>query len=278
MKDSSDIIQSPEHRKKLEKLEALKTELAGLISERDHLENTVRKNLEALYATKIGVNEYDQFKIECEVARLKRKIELFQKKINHGEKFDAAKIDNQLDEEYKKWERQMSDMLDDIERSKKRLGSLMSKEDSIELHNTYRFLVKKLHPDVATRQTEKSKMLWNRTMEAYERNDLEELKALKLLIDDTGEPDEAVAAPGIDGNIESVKKKVFSLMDYIKKIKSEFPFTIEDSIYDEKWVSDKNAEIFNKINDLKDKKARLETIIDELILKNMGAPESDTVN
>ncbi|MBN2073608.1 MAG: hypothetical protein JW770_06665 [Actinobacteria bacterium] len=278
MKDSSEIILSPEHRKKLEKLESSKTELASLISERDHLENTVRKNLEALYVTKIGINEYDQFKIECEVARLKRKIELFQKMINHGEKFDAAKIDNQLDEEYKKWERQMSDMLDDIERSKKRLGSLMSKEDSIELHNTYRFLVKKLHPDVVTRQTEKSKMLWNRTIEAYERNDLEELKALKLLVDDIKEPDETTAASSIDRNIESVKEKVFSLMEYIKKIKSEFPFTIEDSITDEKWVTDKNASIFKKIEALKDKKAKMEAIIDELILKNMEAPDSDAVN
>jgi len=83
--NTTDITQTPEYKKKLNNLESLKSELAKLISERDTLENTVKKNLEALYATKIGKNEFTLFKTECEIARLKRKIELFQAKINHGE-------------------------------------------------------------------------------------------------------------------------------------------------------------------------------------------------
>ncbi|MBC8389869.1 MAG: hypothetical protein H8E13_17730 [Actinobacteria bacterium] len=133
MTNSKKIIVSPEHKKKLDDLESLKSELAKLISERDTLENTVKKNLEALYAIKIGKNEFTLFKTECETARFKRKIELFQAKINHGEKFNVLEIDNHLDKEYKKWEKEISDMLEDIENSKKRLSSLMTKEDSIEL-------------------------------------------------------------------------------------------------------------------------------------------------
>ncbi|MCD4670248.1 MAG: hypothetical protein K8S14_07365, partial [Actinomycetia bacterium] len=117
---NTNIIQGPEYRKKLDYLESLKSELAKLISERDTLENTVKKNLEALYATKIGINEFTLFKTECEVARIKRKIELFQKKINHGEEFNVLKVESQLDAEYEKWEREMSDMLENIENSKNR--------------------------------------------------------------------------------------------------------------------------------------------------------------
>jgi len=161
------ITQSPEYRKKLDNLESLKSELAKLISERDILENTVKKNLEALYATKIGINEFTLFKTECEIARLKRKIELFQIKVNHGEKFNVLEVESQLDNEYEKWEKEMSKMLKDIENSKNRLNSLRTDEDSMELQSIYRLLVKKLHPDINPDQTEKSKLLWNRTMHAH---------------------------------------------------------------------------------------------------------------
>ena len=49
MPESRKIAISPEYQKNLDKLETYKTELSRLISERDVLENTIRKNLEALY-------------------------------------------------------------------------------------------------------------------------------------------------------------------------------------------------------------------------------------
>ena len=109
---NTNITRSPEYREKLDTPESLSSELAKLISERDILENTVKKNLEALYPAKIG-NEFTLFKTECEIARLKRKIKLFQKKINHGEKFNILEIENQLNEEYKKWDKEMSLAADD---------------------------------------------------------------------------------------------------------------------------------------------------------------------
>ncbi len=264
--------------KKSRDLESLKSELAKLISERDTIENTVKKNLEALYAIKIGKNEFTLFKTECEIARLKRKIELFQTKINHGEKFNITEIERKLDGEYKKWEKEMSKMLEDIESKKKRLGSLMTEEDSVELQGTYRSLVKKLHPDINPDQKEMSKLLWNRVMAAYSTSDLEELRAIKLLIDDTKNDDVADPGPKIDDHIGSIKKKIFSLIEYIKKTRSEFPFTIEHDIDDESWVANKNSEIFKKIKDLKDKGGELQQVIDRLLLQNIDGPDPKTIN
>ena len=276
--EDSKIIQRPEYKKKLDDLESLKSELAKLISERDTLENTVKKNLEALYATKIGKNEFTLFKTECDIARLKRKIELFQTKINHGEKFNVAEIENKLDEEYKKWEKEMSGMLEDIENCKKRLGSLMNKEDSMELQSTYRLLVKKLHPDVNPDQTEKSKLLWNRTMHAYSLGDIGELRAIKLLVYDFKDDASVDSGLKIYNHIESIKQKIFDLIEYIKKIKSEFPFTIEHDINDENWVANKNSEILKKIEKLNDKKEELEHMVSGLLLLNIDGPDSKTIN
>lgn len=275
---NTNITQSPEYKKKLDDLESLKSELAKLISERDTLENTVKKNLEALYAIKIGINEFTLFKTECEIARLKRKIELFQVKINHGEKFNILEVENQLNKEYEKWDKEMSKMLKDIENSKNRLSSLRTKEDSMELQSTYRILVKKLHPDINSTQTEKIKLLWNRTMHAYSLGDLEELRVIKLLVDDVGDKTTVDPGPNIDDRIESINKKVFILIEYIKKIKSEFPFTIERDINDDNWIANKNSEILKKVENLNNRKEELQKVIDKLLLQSMDGPDSGIVN
>ncbi len=276
--NKADITQSPEYKKKAATLESLKTELAKLITERDTLENTVKKNLEALYATKIGKNEFTLFKTECEITRLKRKLELFQAKINHGEKFNTVEIDGQLDTEYKKWEKEMARMLEDINNSKKRLSSLMTEEDSIELQSAYRSIVKKLHPDVNPDQKDISKLLWNRAMAAYARSDLEELRAIKLLIGAARDNGTIDSGPKIDDYIQSIKIKIFDLLEYIKKIKSEFPFTIEHGLNDNNWVANKNSEIFKKLETLNNKKEELQQLVDMLLLKNLDGPDLKTIN
>ncbi len=272
------IIHHPKYKKKLNDLESLKIELAKLISERDTLENTVKKNLEALYAVKIGKNEFTLFKTEYEIARLKRKIELFQIKINHGEKPSILEVEDQLDEEYEKWDKEMSKMLKDIENSKNRLSSLKTIEDSVEIQSIYRVLVKKLHPDVNSAQTEKSKLLWNRTIHGYSIGDLEELRAIKLLIDDVEDETIVDTAPNIDEHIKSIKKKIFLLIEYIKKIKNEFPFTIKQDIDDENWVRNKNSEILKKVENLNNKKEELQKVIDKLLLQSIDGPDPGTVN
>jgi len=272
----SKITRDPEYVKKLEKYQALKTELVSLISERDLLENTVRKNLEALYATRIGKNEYALYRLECDIARLKRKIELFQAKINHGQKPDILEIEDKLDREYQKWEKEISGILENIEKSRRRLENLREDGESMELHKIYRILVKKLHPDVITAQTERTNMLWNRTMDAYKYGDLEELKAIAILVED--EKDTGLQERDIEEMTRSVSQKVYKLLEHIKKIRSEFPFTIEKDIEDEGWVAGKNDEIFSKIDKLEDKKTGLQEIIDALILEYLGSPGPGTVN
>jgi dGTP triphosphohydrolase len=272
----SKITRDPEYVKKLEKYQALKSELVSLISERDLLENTVRKNLEALYATRIGKNEYALYRLECDIARLKRKIELFQAKINHGQKPDILEIEDKLDREYQKWEKEISGILENIEKSRRRLENLREDGESIELHKIYRILVKKLHPDVITAQTERTNMLWNRTMDAYKYGDLEELKAIAILVED--EKDTSIQGMDIEERIRSISQKVYKLLEHIKKIRSEFPFTIEKDIEDEGWVAGKNDEIFSKIDKLEDKKTGLQEIIDALILEYLGSPGPGTVN
>lgn len=195
-----------------------------------------KKNLEALYITKIGKNEYELFSLECQAARLRRKVQLMQKEINYGRQINTALIEKQLDAN--------------------------------------------LHPDVIEKQTEKQMLLWNRTQQAYQNGDIEELKTIKLLLDDTGSDafdkeennntsntlNKESLIKKIEKAISLHKEKILKIMAYIKELKSQFPFTIEASIKDKEWVNNKNKEIFEKQENIKSQIKELQNIIDCLII------------
>jgi hypothetical protein len=262
----------------LEKLNSLKSELAKLISDRDYLENTIKKNLEALYVTRIGKNEYELFNLECQLARLKRKIELIQIRINHGKNVDLFEVEEQLDDEYSEWKEKIDGMLCDIKASEARLNSLMSEKETREFQSLYRSLVKKLHPDVNANQSEKEVLLWNRTQIAYKLGDIEELQTIKLLLEGIGEED-IKKDPGsislIDRQMESLKDKISRLTQYIMKLKSEFPFTIENNIKDESWVKEKNSLVLAKIESIKIQIKEIQSVIENMLLANLASIDKD---
>ncbi|MDD3521161.1 MAG: hypothetical protein PHU65_08025 [Actinomycetota bacterium] len=286
------IQQDPVFNEKKQIIASLKSELAKLICDRDIAENTVKKNLEALYVTKVGKNEYELFALECQAARLRRKIQLMQKSINHGRQINAALIEKQLDIEYEEWEAKITKMLTAIAAGKARLKALMPQKESRQLQNLYRELVKKLHPDVNETQTEKQKLLWNQTQQAYQNGDIEELKTIKLLLEDTdkdsrgkeeydGSSDKASkesALKNIEKTISLLKEKVFKIMEYIKELKSEFPFTIEYNIKDDEWVSRKNREISEKQEIIKSQIKDLKDVIDSLVIDNINRVPGATIN
>jgi hypothetical protein len=266
------------YKQNLEKLNSLKSELAKLISDRDYLENTIKKNLEALYVTRIGKNEYELFNLECQLARLKRKIELIQIRINHGKNVNLFEVEKQLDDEYSKWQKKIDGMLSDIKASEARLNSLMSEKETREFQSLYRSLVKKLHPDVNANQSEKEALLWDRTQIAYKLGDIEELQTIKLLLEGIGEEDikkDPDSLYLIDRQIEALKEKISRLTRYIKELKSEFPFTIENNIKDESWVKEKNTLVLARIESIKIQIKEMQSVIENMLLTNLARIDKD---
>ena len=266
------------YKQNLEKLNSLKSELAKLISDRDYLENTIKKNLEALYVTRIGKNEYELFNLECQLARLKRKIELIQIRINHGKNVNLLEVEKQLDDEYSKWQKKIYGMLSNIKASEARLNSLMSEKETREFQSLYRSLVKKLHPDVNANQSEKEALLWDRTQIAYKLGDIEELQTIKLLLEGIGEEDikkDSGSISLIDRQIEALKEKISRLTRYIKELKSEFPFTIENNIKDESWVKEKNSLVLARIESIKIQIKEMQSVIENILLANLASIDKD---
>lgn len=255
-------------KEKREKLNLLKDKLAELIFRKDHLLFTKKKNLEALYTLKIGKHEYELLETECMEARLKRKIELMQLKINKGLKIDLEKIENILDKEYKKWEEEIKKKVDEVMEADNRLKSLLSEEDSKKLRDIYRKLVKILHPDINKDISGREKILWQRLQDAYKNGDLEEIKLIEMLAEKEGGIEEKVK--DLDNIIRDYEKKISKLSDEIIEILSGFPFDIEENLKDKNWIKDRVEEYKGKIREKKEHIKNLKQVIDDIILKNLN--------
>ena len=86
-------------------VEKLKERLSQLIFEYDYLINQICPKIEIEYVLEFGLFEYELYKLELKIDKLKRKIQLIQIELNHENEIDLNKIDEILARELKKNEK-----------------------------------------------------------------------------------------------------------------------------------------------------------------------------
>ncbi|MDZ7838002.1 MAG: hypothetical protein U5N58_08630 [Actinomycetota bacterium] len=257
-------------KQKQQQLASLKEQLTDLISRRDHLLFTKKKNLEAMYIIKIGQYEYRLAEAECSTARLKRKIALLQSQINKGKSIDLDDIEKTLDREYRKWEQQIKQLTEQVTRADTRIKSLLPAADSRKLQKLYRKLVKILHPDLNPVMDDKQKLLWQRLQDAYRNGDLEEVELIDMLTASFKETDIQKNQGQLDKAISSYQQKVRKLSDEIVTILSAFPFDIEENLKDQKWVQARVTEYNKKTKQQQQYSHKLKIVVDTLIADHMA--------
>lgn len=262
-----DIEINPEYKKLIEEVKQLKEDIASLYEEKEELIYHTCKIIETEYMSKIGVLEYKIYEFQCKLLRLKRKIELYQMKINRQEIPNENEIEEKLDIEYKKYEEKLNKMANDIQDSLNRINfEFLSETDSKELKNIYRKLIKKLHPDLNKENNEKNKKLFLQVIRAYEHGDLETLKNLELLTDEITERDEKE----IDGLEELKQSKIKyetiinELLQSISKIKDSFPYNKKEFLKSNILVEKKKDELKKEMEKYKEVYLKLENILKQL--------------
>lgn len=240
-----------------------KSELANLIAERDELQSVVIPNIEAEYQLKIGYLEYEKFKAQVSVNRLKRGIELAQAAINRGEPVNITEIEETLYKEFSEWEEKLREHFHKIEAAKHHVNALLSQEESQGIARIYKKIVKSLHPDVNPEAYKKNRDLWERAMEAYQNGDLEGLRILLLLLEE--ESDIPVSdADYLESRIEQIKTSIKSLVAEIKAIKSKPPFTLKEKLQDAGWLKNERERLKGEIEALEMYQSRLQNTFNKL--------------
>ena len=106
------VVPFPEFAALKAEVEKLRVEISMLLLERDELRFVICKNIETAYMLALGSLEYKAFELNCNVLRIKRKIDLIQAKKNRQEKIALSAIDKLLDKEFAGFQCQLNEQVD----------------------------------------------------------------------------------------------------------------------------------------------------------------------
>lgn len=262
-----DIIINPEYLKLIQEVKELKEAVVNLYEEKDELVYHICRNIESEYMSQVGMLEYKAFEFRCKILRLKRKIELYQVKINRQEKPNEKEIENQLDIEYREYQEKLDKMSNDLQEKLNRKNyEILSEEDGKELKRIYRKLIKKLHPDLNKGNSEKDKNLLFQVTRAYENGDLETLKNLELLASEIIENE--MIEIGEMGELRQSKAKYENIIEEIlnamNKIKASFPYNKKEFLKNDVLVKARKEELNNEIEMSRKVYLNLENILKEI--------------
>jgi len=162
---------------------AVKCALLVALEERDNLLYIEEPALKEEYMQKIGVYEESVLRLELEVMLQEKKRQMIQAAINRREPIDLEKIEQMLEEERQK---QLNHINETYKAGKYENGTLTAEEKE-ELQSLYKEIVDEFHPEVHVNITAYQKELYDKALEAYKRQNLEELRLIHEMLFDSGE-------------------------------------------------------------------------------------------
>ena len=216
------IILHPEYQ-------MLKDKLSNLILECETLKFQICPELERRYLINFGILEFELYKKDVELSRLKRKLQLIQIQINHESEINIDEINQQLDEEFDEYEKNIKKQMEDLQNLLDGYhNEYLSKEDTLRLKSIYKKCVLKLHPDLNPNQTDHEKNLFIEINEAFKNGDLERLEALYYLIPDSEfEP---------VSDLDRLKELIRNVENQITEIKGKYPYNKKDLLSSEEKI------------------------------------------
>ena len=249
-KSANEIILNLEYENLKNELLKKRTELSMLVLQRDELKYVICKNIETKYMLELGSLEYCLYQSECIIMRLKRKVELIQMRINRQEKIDVATIDELLDEQFREYQQNLEEkikkMNEAIERDN---GEVLTEQQVKELKKLYRAIVKALHPDLNPNVTKQQIKLFQNAITAYKNGDLQTLRIINEMISNNHSEDDNT------DNIEKMRdelirldRMISSINGDVEKIKSEYPYTMKDILFDKEQLNQRKQELKDNID------------------------------
>jgi hypothetical protein len=269
----SDIIKNLEYEKFVSSIQELETELACLVYDRDLLLYHACPKLQTEYMLKIGKLEYAVFEYQCNILRVKRKIEIIQAFLNREKSYDIAEIEKQLDNEYKEYNQKLLEKQKEIDaaRLKSSIKEIpLTEEESSELKKLYTNIVKKLHPDINPNTTDEQHCQFNDAVNAYKNGDLTELRIIHLLLDKT--PVTVSYNPNTMQILNEKKELLINQRNYLKneinRIENSFPYNVKELHQNKEKLQQKIDQVSIQLTEYHEQYKTIENRLEVLLKKN----------
>lgn len=235
----------------------LKKELSDLIYELEELQNQICPNIEQEYILKFGFLEYELYKKDLKLNKLKRKLQLIQIQINNEDLIDLELIKKILNDEFEEYENNLKKQMGELENMMCMGRIVLSKKEAKQLKELYRQCVFKLHPDLNPNLTHKDKELFMMMTEAFKNGDLELLKVLSYSI--LNKEMES------DHSLYDLKELIKKTKDKIMKVKENYPYNKKDLLQDPEKIEEYKYYLNNLIKNYDDEIERYMLKIAKLI-------------
>lgn len=264
---TGNVIVFPDFEKLKSEVEKMRTELSMLLLERDELQFVICKNIETEYMLKLGSIEYKAYETQCAALRLKRKIELIQAKKNRQEKVIISAIEETLDNEFAKYQKQLDEQIDKMNDALKRSkAEVLTVEENKELKKLYRKIVKALHPDINPDVSETQVDLFDNAVQAYKNGDLNTLRIIGEMVGNSPLPEQHKdALTQLNEEKERLQNLLKTIRDSIEQIKSEYPYTMKEIIEDEEQIEQRKRELENVLSQYNELISIYKAKIEEMI-------------
>ena len=139
------------------------------------------------------------------------------------------------------------------EESDNSAGKKKHETPSEELKRLFRMIVKRLHPDMNPDLTEAEKQLFNDAVQAHANGDLERLREIAEMLDDTDASEKYEDTPegiaALNELLQKLTEQMNSISSQIEYIKSQFPYTAKEFLADEEAVHKRQEELKAIIRD-----------------------------
>jgi len=251
-----------EHKELTTRLEQLRLEFLELFTRHKDMVENESAILTSLYLQKLGHLQLELLQKQTEAARLKMKMNLIQAAINRDEQPNLHAIENLINKQMQDYYAQIEAQAAALNEAREVLSHLIPEEEAAKLKEVFRVLCKKLHPDLNPNQTEEERDLFVRVKSAYDLNQLSELQKILLYFENSKK--EKLPLVSVDEKrkqIRHLEENIAGLKSKIEQLKQSFPFTIEELIFDEEYILQRQEETKTQIKTSEDEIVKYQTII-----------------
>lgn len=208
--------------------------------------------IKAEYMLKIGKYELERYQLFFNIQKIKREIALYQIAQNRGEVITEEEVNAIIEEEIKEYRLQLELLVAQYEFAQEydKLENI-SPEEYQEIKRLYRYIVKRIHPDLNDNFNEEMKSLWEMTQDAYNENNLVKLQEVKLLLD--SKDFHVITINDFDKLNDqklTLQRRIYEEKLRIKEMKNQFPYNKTSILQDEEMVKEIVSEIQEEIKEL----------------------------